>query len=334
MRILFLSTFMLLAAFSQTLTAQTAPEEAVVIFDVRMDLIAKSEVGKKLLGMAAMGQTGEDEPDPSKMDRLFGAMTLPGSVQEAMGLQMGQFPMELFARMKFDDTAEAEKFLNMAKEDNSGTIEKNGKTYYKTPDEGGPMMLLHAIDANTIEVGTEEFVTDDPSVMPFSDGLKSAWSNVPKDQSLRLVLDLDGAKDLINEAVEMGKQQGGDPMTQAYLELVDNIKDLRISLDLVGDNLLTIQAAGVDAEQAEEFKEGLDALLGTAKLAGGAGLIQLKDANPDAAAVGKSILDSLNAKLDGTEVSVVVPKPAKFDEVVSKLIDQVPMMMGGMGPGF
>ena len=43
----------------------------------------------------------------------------------------------------------------------------------------------------------------------------------------------------------------------------------------------------------------------------------------------KAILDSLNAKLDGTDVQIAIPKPEGFEDAIQNL-----MQMNGMGGGF
>lgn len=337
MRVLVFSLFLLMSVACAPALGQSGLDEkqkAVLVLDVQMDKIRDCALGKSLdleQKMNVLHQQSGDGPNPAKLERVMLVMSAPEDMQSAMGIQMGQLPMEFSARMSFSDAESASKVLAEAENDNSGTVEKNGKTYYKSPEAGGmpPGILMHAVDDKTIEIGTEAYVFLNSKV-PFTDNLKSAYKNAPN-EAIRLVADLEGAKTLIGEAIAMG-QQGGDPMVGTYLGLIDNMKDMTLSIDLSGKNLLTISATGVSEEEAEELKSGLDSLLGMAKLAGQAGIGQMKDQDPESAAVAAKVLESLSAKNKGTNVSIEIPKPEGFDEMVVKKVNELTAMFGGFEP--
>lgn len=175
-------------------------------------------------------------------------------------------------------------------------------------------------------MGTEAYIFHSQPKELFSDGLKESWNKVP-DEAIRIAMDLEGASGIINEVVAMGKQNG-DAMTGAYLDLVDNLKDLRLSLDFSGENMLTLRAMGVGESEAEEVRGGLDSILGIAKMAGGAQAAALKQRNEAAGAAVEKVLKSLKATNEGAEISVVVPKPDGFEEAVKSAVD---MFAGGVG---
>ena len=69
-----------------------------------------------------------------------------------------------------------------------------------------------------------------------------------------------------------------------------------------------------------------------AKLAGKNGTKMLPDEGVQK--VADKLLDSLEAKRDGAEVVVAIPKPAGFNDAMKKLQEILPMMMmGGMQGG-
>jgi hypothetical protein len=339
MRVLALTLFLMLSVVCAPALGQSELQEkqkAVVVFDVRMDMIRDCALGKtlkledKLNAMHA--QSGDNGPNPSKLERIFGAMSAPEDMASAMSIQMGDMPMEFFVRMKFKDADSAKAILAEAEKDNGGTVEKDGKTFYKAPPSSGMPegLLMHAVDDTTVEMGTEAYVFM-KNRTPFTDNLKAAWEKSPN-EAIRIAMDLQGAKGLISEAVEMGKQQGGgNPMVGVYLDLVDNMKDVGISLDFSGKNLLTIRATGVNDSDAVELKEGLDSLLGMAKMGGQTQLPNIKQMDPEGGAVLEKILNSLNAKSEGTDVSVVIPKPEGFDKAVENAVNQFGAMFGGGG---
>jgi hypothetical protein len=340
MRVLAFTLFLMLSVVCAPALGQSELQEnqkAVFVFDIRMDMIRDCELGKSLKLEEKMNdmhaQSGEDGPNPAKLVRIFGALSAPEDMASAMTIQMGEMPFEFFVRMKFNDAESAKKLMAEAENDNSGTVEKDGKTFYKAPQKSGmpDSVLMHAIDETTIELGTEAYVFMN-NMAPFTDNLKAAWGKAPN-EAIRMAMDLEGAKGLISEAVAMGKQQGGNPMVGVYLDLLDNMKDLRISLDFAGKNLLTLNATGVNEEDAEELKSGLDSLLGLAKEGGKAALPQLRQMDPGAADVVGEILNSLNAKGSGTDVTVAIPKPDGFDKAIESAMAQLAPFLGGGGPG-
>ena len=126
-----------------------------------------------------------------------------------------------------------------------------------------------------------------------------------------------------------------DLMTKGYLDLVPTMKNLRLTIDVTGGDLIRLETTAVDSDAAENIQGALDSGLALAKMAGAQGLKQLQQMDPGSAKVGKEILDALNAKRDGAEVSVVIPQPKGFEKTVAKMAEMLPMMMmgGGMGPG-
>jgi hypothetical protein len=345
MRVLALSVLLLLGSIcSSAVQGQSTPledkQKSVLLFDIRMDLITGSDLGKSLglsEKMAGM-QAGPGSPDPAKMKRVFGAMSAPENMQEAQSMSQGAMPVEFFVRMQFTDESSASEFAEGLKKESSGTVEKNGKTYYKPPADGNAPdnIMMHMVDATTVEMGTDIYVTRDTKAgPPFSDGLKAAWGNVPKNQAIRLAVDLEGAENFVAEAIAMGKQQVKEPTMGEFMNLIDNVKNLRLSIDIQGDNLLTLQATGKGGSETTDFKDGLDALLFMGKTAGKPGVAQMEQMDPKGARVASEILKALKAKQDGDEISVVIPKPNGFNAVVENAVNNiVPMMMGGMGgPG-
>ena len=306
-------------------------QKAVMSFDVRLDMIRNCELAKSMKLEEQMSQwaasQGDDGPDPTKLDRIWGAMSAPENMEAAQGFATGQLPIEFFVMFKFKDKAAADELMKKAEADNSETFEKDGQTYYRPPNDGNAPegMVMHRFDDKTIELGTEAYLFNKDRKV-FTSGLQAAWDKVP-DEAIRLALDLEGAKGLIGEAVAAGKQ-GGDAMTGAYLDLIDNAKNVRLSIDLSGANLVTLVATGVDEDQAKELSEGLDAVLGLAKMGGQMQVNQMKQMDEALASAMETILKSLNAKADGSEVSVVIPKPSGFDEAVKGAMEKF-----GGGPG-
>ena len=335
MRVVAFSLFLLLSAVCAPAMAQsTALEEnqkAVIVLDVRLDSIRNSDLAKQMnLAEKLSTLQGESDQgiDPATLDRIQVALSAPENMESAMTLQFGQLPMEFFAKMVFNDEAAVEKFVNQIKEDSGGTVENDGKTYYKPPAEvNGPEgLLMHQVDAKTVEVGTEAYLfRTDRKV--FTDNLTTAAESSPAG-AVRLAIDLSGAEGLVSEMITMGKQQAPDPTVEIYMELIDNMKDIAISLDVSGGDLLSIKATGVDAAQAQELKEGLDSLLGMAKIGIQGMLPMIRQQDADGAAVVEKLADSLNATNEDIAVSIKIPMPEGFEDWVVKQVNQLPIFGG------
>ena len=335
MRTVAFSLFLLLAAVCAPVVGQSSPleekQKAVLAFEIRMDLVRESELGKSL-ELADKLSTLPEEMDMSGLESIIGAMSAPENMESAMAMSGGGATPEFFIQLKFKDNTMVEKLMAKAKEDNGGTVEHDGKTYYKPPGDAPDNVMVHSPKSGMLEVGTQAYLfQDNRKVM--TAGLMNAWKNSPKDESIRIVADLVGAKALIAEAVAQAKESAPNPMVGEYLNLVDNMKDVSISLNVGEGNLLSIFATGVNSEDAEELQGGVDSLLGMAKMGGKMQVGQMQESDPEGAAVVSEILESLNAKKDGEKVSVIVPKPKGFNEVLVKGVQQAMMMFGGgFGP--
>ncbi len=329
-RFTLLAMLLLCSAITAPLMGQTAPldekQKAVVVFDLRLDLLMGSELAKSLKlqeqfdKMAA--QQGGNGPDPSTIAGLFGAMSAPENMEAAQGFNGGELPIEFFVKIKFKDASAATAAMEKLLESDPTAFERNGKTYYRPKEDGAPEnAVVHQFDATTLEFGTDAFVFH-PNQKVLTEALSAAWTKMPEKEAVRIAIDMAGASSLLAEAVEFGKQ-AADPTSAGFLELVDNMKNLRLSVDLSGANLITLNSTGVDSEQAEELQGGLDALLGMAKMAGTMQVNQLKQQDPAMSGILETVLKSLEAKVDGDEVSVVIPKPAGFDDAVKNFAEKM-----------
>ncbi len=305
-------------------------KQAEVVFDLRLNKLRTSplmqSVQDQILAMQA--QTGmSDDIDIATVDRIFGAMSLPDSVADFAAMETEkELKLEFFARIQFIDEASADDAIAKMKE-TSETFEEGGTTYYRPPaDQDGPQnMKAYRKDATTIEAGTDFYLEKGTGKGVFSTGLEAAWNKVP-DHAIRFAIDLDNARDLINEAVEQAKQ-GAPPMMVGFIDLVNKASDVRISMDLSSDQLFELAVTGNDDDQAEELRKGLDGIMGMTKMSAQQMLPMLEEQDADAAKVIGEIINSLAATRDGTDVQIAIAKPAGFDEAIKNLIESMP------GPG-
>jgi len=319
-----------LAAFSLCLVtapafAQQSPletkEKSVVRFEVNLDKIVNSELGKQLDLQDKLqnlpGMDPEEDMDPSTISKVFGSTSLPDNIAAFQEMAMGgALPMDFFARTEFSNGEALDATIKQMAE-KSEDVTVGGKTFMKPTDEDSPEgMLAHKVDSTTLEMGTEKYLTRADREVS-TDGLNAAWKMAP-DHAVRIVVDVDGMPALKEELIDMVAQNMGNMVD--YAELLNNITNLRITVDLDSDELLTLCATGKDEELAEEFADGLDSLLFSAKMF----LDPNRAPNEEAANIMTTIKDALQAKLDGKEVSIRIPRPEGFNKFIE----------GNMPPGF
>jgi hypothetical protein len=340
MRVFAYSFFLLLTMACSSLVAQTGTldekDKAVFVFDVRMDDMRESELGKKLGMSDRLSELteGDDGVSPNVIDRVFGAMSLPQNVQEAMMAQFGEVKFNLFVKVYFNDEAAVDQLLAEIGSDSAETVENDGKTYYVMPADGPVppgLLLMQVVDSKTIELGTKKFLFH-PNRKLLTDNLMSSAKGSPK-APIRLAMDFSGAKGLVSELVEMGKMQaGGNPSVGAFMDLINNVQDLSIMIGMDGEDLLTIKARGVDDEKSKELKSGVDALLGLAKMSMQQFMPMVEGADPDAAKMLGVVSKALKAKGTGREVILKIPTPKGLGDYMAEKMESLPsLLMGGLG---
>lgn len=317
------------------LSGQDVPKDQQAEIAIELDM-------KKLRNNALYGSVRSnvenlasqaDVPDGLNLedvDTVFVAVALPDGVTDFAALQQvpagADLPMDMFIRVKFNDSAAVDKLMEKAAAD-SVEREIGGKKVYSPPASEGPSNIaVYRADSTTIEFGTDNYIKAGIGNHLLSPGLKSAWDKMP-DQALRIAMDLENPSDLVSQAVTMAKQNA-DPMAGGFIELINKVSDIRITMDLDAGNLLTIMANGKDEKSASELQMGLDGILAMGKMGGAQAVQALKEQDENAAKVVKAILDSLSAKQDGTEVQIVIPKPDGFEDAVQNMIQN---QMGGAG---
>ena len=313
---------------------QSMPKEkqAEVAFDIRLDTLRGTPLYDMIKGNMNMAQASGPDIDIEKVNRVWGAVQLPETAAEMAGLGNmepgSELPMELFARMVFQDSMAAKEAMNQVIEE-SKEVTKDGKTYYVPKGDDSPSNVFgHMLDENTIEFGTEGYLTGGAGEGVFSSGLTTAWGSFGE-EPIRIAFDLDNARGLIDEGLEMAKQ-ASPGIPAGMLDLFTFTNDMRIAIDLKdGGNILKVGMAGTNEEDAEKLNSGLNGLLALAKFSGGGAVENLRNADAEAADVLSKIINSLESTRDGTNVDISIPKPDGFDGAIKRLME-----MNGGGADF
>ena len=270
--------------------------------------------------MAQSGIPANQDINITKVNRIFGGIQLPTDPSAMQVMPGTDLPINFFVRIKFEDSETANEMMDSVKEKGSKTHELNGKTYF-SPDDGQtpPNLRLHKVDDTTVEMGTERYVMlKDRNVN--SKPLSQYWAQVPKSSAIRLSVDLESNREMIDQVVEMAKANAPSDAAP-YLRLLGDLAGLTLGIDFESETMLMLRASGKDEAATEKLSSGIDGILGLGRFFGGQ---SLSNAPLDDAAKGvfKDVLDSLKANTDGNVVNVDIKKPSEFDKVVGDLMNK------------
>ena len=295
-------------------------QKAVLVFDFRFDKLKSSEAAKALniaeKIQKVQSATG-DMPNPDKVVRVFGAVSAPEDMSEIQGMRGGgPLPVEFFSRIEMEDAASLNEAFEKIME-KAEAVEMGGKTYYKPNQEKAPENFMATkVNETTLEYGTTAYITRADRKV-FTDGLTTAWQKSP-DDAVRLAIDLEGASNLVDVAIEQGKASG-QPMLAPFLDMLSAASDLRISMDFDGENLLTIGTTGKTDSGAEDLEGGLNSLVGLGQAFGTGAIQGLKQQSEELGTMAEDTLKSLEAVRDGTSVTLAIPRPDGFAEALKNM---------------
>lgn len=304
-----------------------APESAVLAFDIALDRLMTSEAVKSSgVDPNNMVPPSPDDIKPEDLKRVFGAVSAPDNLAVMEAPNQDESPVSFFVRAQFKDPAVAKKMYDgLAERGKKVTL--GGKEYCRPPEGEPQNMLAHMFAADTVQFGTDDFVMAGGGNV-FSAPLLASWKKMPK-AAVRVAVDVEGARHLINEA----KQKGVPPQAMMAVSIVDNLAAVRLGFDLSSSNLLWLTLTGKDEQATATLKAQLDGLLAMAQGFGKQGLAQVPF--PKTKQVAGELLDAMKAQQDGNDVNLELPRPSGFEEAVAELGQMIPaMMMGGAGgPG-
>ena len=331
---LIIAASLALAFFVQPnfVVAQDAPplqehQKSVALIDVRVDQLIKEAlaagVQQKVIDQIKLEGPFKDIK-PSEIDRVFGAVCLPENFEQAMPMladpRQNGLPLEFFFRVKFTDAESLERMQSVLARQLEPTTLSDGKEYMTPKDMASPFLFAHRVDKTTFEFGTKAYVLQ-PKRNFFTDELMQAFKSAPK-ESVRLVVDLETRREFLQQAAKMAKKNL-DPISSAYLDLIGNAKSLVVTSSLSSENLLSMIAEANNDSDAEELAEGIEGLLGSAKVGFAVTYAQMAPlVTPEMEAPLqniKGLVDTLAATQSGSTVKVLIKRPEGLAEDMSKL---------------
>ena len=312
---LFLST---LTASPALLLAQSDNnEKSSLVVDLDIDQLRASELMNAI--DFKNGIVAQFLPfDMEKVKRIYGTAQSPKAIQKLTEMETGKpIPFNFLVQVQYKDEQSAKAMLDSMSDQGSKEVERGGKKFI-TPEDGEapPNLLAHVGQNNRFEVGTEGYILKDTRDF-LSSSLAEIWRKNSKSNAVRLSIDIESNRKFINEALKVARKEAPASM-QGFLTMFDDMATLSLSLDLDSGNLLTLVATGKDENGTRNLNASLDGLLGLGRMFGG----QMA-ANPDmdeqSKATLKEILDSLKTSTSGNTVTIKVPRPKGFEEMIKKM---------------
>ena len=316
------------SSHSSGLQSPTKERRAVLAIDVNMERLRSSGLEQVLQEAQAGGAQNEVQSILLFSKRITGALSAPESLQSIMTLAPGEpVPLDFFLKLQFADAdAQAKTIANL--QEGLEEVTEGGRKRFK-PTSGGPTNIrLVVIDATTIEFGTLNYL-DRPDRLVNTPALNNVWKSMP-DHAIRLAIDFDGARRLLDDAGKMLAEQA-QPQFKPFVEMLAQMASLKLSVDATDTNLVALGITGRDEKTAEDLHVTLDGFLNMAKFMMGAQVAELKKESPKVGEVLGVILTSLRAVKNGTLVTVEIPRPAGLEVAIKEGIEKAQIAASEVG---
>lgn len=280
-----------------------ADKKAIVAINIDVQQLYKNQLVKSLVDLG-MKEAGPGAPfTPDEITKISAFVAAPKGMDP---VSLSKINFYAYAGFNNQTATGKIKALMLAEEGREVTV--GGKSLIAPPEDSG---MYFDVQPNYIVAGTEDYLTS-PSNQFSTKQLADTYSALPK-SPVRIVIDLDGARELLDQVSEMAKANA-DIFTKPYVSLIDEVATIAITSDLDNDSILRIQLSGHNEDEAGKIKQKLDALIGLGK--------QLSESAP----VGPSeqillgAAKDVEAKQNGKSVTVEIKKPEGFEASVLKML--------------
>lgn len=297
--------------------AQIADDKkSVIVFDIQLAKLRGGTLYQKVGGDVLLQrmQGRNEEVELAKVDRVIGSFGYPKSVQEVQAVGNGaDLPMEFFVRGRFSDDASAKAvYENFEQRSNVDNVD--GKTYLRPPGTRDPTNVsISRPTANSIEMGTDGYVIGQKTRNFRTSRLTDAWDQLPV-YPIRVAVDAETAEAIINEGIEMLGQRV-PPQAAVMLAAAKDVSTIGIAIDVQADPMIAVRITGKSEQATTTLANTLNGLLMMAK-----GIGQQASGNlpPDMKTGANELLTALTAKQNGTAITLDIPRPEGFDELVAQ----------------
>lgn len=292
------------------LAQENSQKPASLAFDINGQAIMQSKL-MKMIPTPPRGLGRQMQVLEAK--RFYGAVSLPESLEALNQLRPGSpVPVEFLAVAEFDSKEARESVIPSTAVANAKKVTINGKEYYAEPTVENVNMLL---EDKKFEVGTKSYLTIPRSSL-LTSNLKSAMGELGK-APVKIVLDLTQDRDMILSAIDTIKKQGVPPTAGPFLELPKKMDQLLLSIDPDGDEIIKLVSRSSKPEDAAFVSKTLNALVGLGKMG-----YQSAPKEMPGVEIGQALLNAISVKADGNNATLVLKKPADFDAMLARTMQQ------------
>ena len=231
--------------------------------------------------------------------------------------------MDFHASVEFSSAESAKAAFDMLLEGAPEPKEEevNGTKYQVATSPDG-MTMYFGTDGSNLTMGTPALIKHSTANYG-TDAVNSGLSAV-SGMEMKVALDLKSASTIVE-----GLTRNVPPSMSEQVAPFKAATLLTLGIGTgTGDNLLSLTINTSDEASAETIHETVNGLTAMAKMFGGTAVDA--DAMPASAEMLKHVLGSIGPKHDGTSVSITIPTPSNYDELVKKMQEEAK----NMAPGF
>jgi len=237
--------------------SDTQGAKADVVFELTPSKIIDSPLGKQMDFANSPALKPPGGPDLSKVNRVFAGLIAPESSEKLDKIKQGEGnDIQFFMRMEFATAEAAQEMLAEMSNNNGGENEKNGKTYYSPPENAGTPKgtVFYLANDKTVAMASGGFI-DKTDGAPVTSALATSWKAMPE-SALKLSIDGVNARSLVKSLVKEGKQNAGNPVVGAVLDLFPTMDNINLSIDLASADLLKLNMTSSDEAKASDINDG------------------------------------------------------------------------------
>lgn len=311
-----------LALATTFLAAQSNSDPAEIGFDLDLQRLTDKHFSSMFAEMENVPLTQGPQSLFAGAKRVSGSVSLPENIGDLFNGRPPQgVPLNFYLRLEMRTAQAAQTLWDGISNDDFEPVPDQDESWLK-PNQYGPANLrLHRVNESTVEFGTQDYLQNNHRKFN-SAGVDRQLASLPK-HALRLAIDLTDSADkiqaLIAAGVEQLPPQAAGPI-QPFLEEINKIATLSLSLDMLDEKILTLAIDGRSEEDAQALLDTLNGLLNMAKFGAGAQLEELHQASPQTGRMMNSLLGSLKSTRTDQTVRLAIPKPAGFDEAIAETL--------------
>ena len=300
---MFIVTLSATAGFGQIKVDAKVPADLKAVLAVNLDMKAL-QTYPLFQTLAESTPVGGDAPfAPTDIARMTAFVGVPKSLGPSMFSDV-----DFYVYIGFHSPAVVERVKKEMMEKGGKEVTVGGKQLFSPGEAEFPPGVYLDFMKSAVVIGSEPYLTS-PSKQFATKNLADAYNGLPA-MPVRLAIDMDGMRDLMDQAFEMANAEA-DAMTKSFLPLIKETSNMTIVSDITKDTLLKIALTGHNEKDGKGIKLKLDAALGLGQTSS-----KMLAGNPGMDDVIKAI-NELEVVKSGNTSFLKVPKPKGFDEMLA-----------------